>query len=271
MPAELSKLLCKADPDTFFTEMGTTFQAHAQKMFRHRYELAEDVSLDHFLREAATGDILLRHGTTRNSKVLQRGMPCYFSHVAMLVVDPPADVLGAYGLEAPARDPNKIYVWESSGERVPPRYAKAGTRMLPWGRWVRLERRRHGPEYFLAWRRFRGLEPERKAALHAAVGSLAGTPYEKDRFTMILAWAGGLNRRENVESVFCSEVVAYALKRAGLLEQQRLASNCTTAHFSFFYGGDRLVDHHLTHGDLRPEAHVVLPDDIGDPNAAEEA
>jgi hypothetical protein len=221
----------------------------------HRYEEAEAVPWDRFLEDAATGDIIMHHGTGKNSLMMQRTMQCYYSHTAMLIVQPSPDVLHVYGLQLADKDPRGMYVWESTAQE------NAGARIVPWDRWIRHEASRNGEGYILMWRQLTGLEPRMISLVLDKVKGMQGTPYETHQLEMFKA-LGGLNRHDHVDSVFCSEMVAYAWKQAGLLDGECIASNMTTAKFSYYYGGNRRIDSHLTTGALLPEKRVLVPPEL---------
>jgi len=195
----------------------------------------------------------MHHGTGRFSDVLQKGMRCFYSHTAVWLRDPPPDLLGLYGVGDPC--PTGLYVWENTS------HGESGSQMLPWRRWLREECARNGPGYFLVWRRLQGLNPDRHEKLLQLVRDLRHTTYETRKLEMVCALPR-LNREEHSESMFCSEMVAYAYKRAGLLSDSVIATNVTTADFSSLYGGRHAVDRSLTGCTLAPDVHVVLPTDL---------
>ena len=64
------------------------------------------------------------------------------------------------------------------------------------------------------------------------------------------------NSLENVDSVFCSELVAWIYKKVGLFEASENASNWVTKHWSGRYGSD-MANNKLRDG-FRLELEVEL-------------
>ena len=46
------------------------------------------------------------------------------------------------------------------------------------------------------------------------------------------------NTKEDVSSVFCSELVAWIYKQLSLFSKETISSNWVTSHWSHFYGDD---------------------------------
>eukprot|EP00667_Euglena_gracilis_P013974 EG_transcript_14453 len=217
----------------------------------HRFEETEEVSWDFFLQNVGTGDVLMHHGTGKNSTMMQKGMQCYYSHTAMFVRNPQPDVLALFNVAEPCR--TAIYVWESTAQEP------EGTRLIPWLKWLDHERQRNGEGYLLVWRKLGGLDPAREAKLWDCIRQSRHVPYEKHRSEMFKALIN-LNKTDKVESMFCSELVAFAMKTAGLVSDRIVVSNMTTASFSHFYHHDSSnIEDGLLNCTLAPEKRVTLP------------
>ena len=62
-------------------------------------------------------------------------------------------------------------------------------------------------------------------------------PFETSKGEMLRA-VFRANSHENVETVFCSELVAWVYKAVGLFQQNENSSNWVTKHWSRRYGAD---------------------------------
>jgi hypothetical protein len=60
---------------------------------------------------------------------------------------------------------------------------------------------------------------------------MRGVPFEKSRSQLLRANRGG-NRAEDLSSVFCSELVAKAYMRMGLLDERTLCNDYTPKDFT---------------------------------------
>lgn len=193
----------------------------------------------------------MHHGTSMVSEFLQKGMRCYFSHVAIFVRDPPKDILLQYGVVEHC--PTNLYVWESTNE--------GGTRLVSWLPWIANEAGRNGARYMLVWRKLQGLDPTRKAQLMDVIRQFFNVPYETSLMKLLRGrWK--LNRKERLDRVFCSEILAHAYKVAGLLSPKVVASNVITSDFSHFYARTGVLSKHLLDAELQPERRVMLPQSI---------
>lgn len=106
--------------------------------------------------------------------------------------------------------------------------------------------------------------PERRSALHAFREKVKGRPYERSRLELLRsAYEGpfGANSEE-LSSIFCSELVAAAYQRMGLLPDDPPSNEYTPADFSSDAG---LV---LIEGTLGPERAITS---IGHPVGLESA
>ena len=115
----------------------------------HRYENAKLVSWEDFLQGMGTGDILMHHGTGTNSRMMQKGMQCYYSHTCMVTRNPPEDVMALY--EVKERCETGCYIWELTSQEA------EHCRLIPFLPWLKHERTRNNEEYMLMWRKMNGL------------------------------------------------------------------------------------------------------------------
>jgi hypothetical protein len=215
----------------------------------HRYENAKLVSWEDFLQGMGTGDILMHHGTGTNSRMMQKGMQCYYSHTCMVTRNPPEDVMALY--EVKERCETGCYIWELTSQEA------EHCRLIPFLPWLKHERTRNNEEYMLMWRKMNGLG-SREEQLWDAIRKDRSIPYEKHMSQMFKA-LGEFNKHEHIESAFCSEVVAYAYKQSGVLSPQENASNYTTREFSAFYAKNDINEKMINGVRLDPERRVDLP------------
>eukprot|EP01012_Entosiphon_sulcatum_P039642 TRINITY_DN5246_c0_g1_i1.p1 TRINITY_DN5246_c0_g1~~TRINITY_DN5246_c0_g1_i1.p1 ORF type:complete len:246 (+),score=31.32 TRINITY_DN5246_c0_g1_i1:31-768(+) len=209
------------------------------RVYEHEAAKFTSVNLRDALPHMGTGDILMHHGTSSTSVKMEVVMHSFFSHTAMVIRDPPADLLELYAATDDASDgPDRgIFVFESTT-------IVNGTRLTPIRTWALRERARNGEFYCLVWRRLeRGLPGPHFSDTPPAFSQMMRTartvPYEQSKSQLFKAVAGK-NRTEDLSSVFCSELVAWALQEMALLPQSENASNWTTTSFSAVYGGDQL-------------------------------
>ena len=80
----------------------------------------------------------------------------------------------------------------------------------------------------------RGLGPRRLARLGALRSRLAGRPYERNRLELLKAAADVLlpENREDLTSLFCSELVAEAYQTMGLLDERKPSNEYVPGDFA---------------------------------------
>jgi len=66
--------------------------------------------------------------------------------------------------------------------------------------------------------------PEMMDALYRLIDEVLGRPFERSRMSLLRA-AGNMNSTVDLSSLFCSELVAEAYKRMGLVEQSKPSNN----------------------------------------------
>ena len=178
-----------------------------------------------------TGDLILQSGRGPFSLAIQVATGCPWSHTAMVVRDPVTD---------------RVLVWESAGKGVSDddldRQCKWSAGLTPLSEKLVAK---PGPKFYLpnndhlgdvAVRRVEGELPggalERLAAFRQKV---YGLPYEADKLELLKAVLGRLgNRREDLSSLFCSELVAATLGEMGLLPPTRSANSYRPRDFSTY-------------------------------------
>jgi hypothetical protein len=167
----------------------------------------------------ATGDLVLFGGKSTLCRRIQRLTGSSWSHAALLFCDPGAD---------------DVRIWEatSSGDLKDLDTGRTGpgVRLTPFGAWVAL----YGEQ--IAVRRLAvERSSERMAALAGFRREMAGRPYEKHRLQLLRSLGAGplgRNAEPDLSSLFCSELVAAAYQRMGLLRDRPPSNNYTPKDFS---------------------------------------
>jgi len=213
--------------------------------------------------ELNTGDVILFRGIEMHSKIIQAGTMSYWSHAAILIRDPPEDIKELFGvhkfdevLEKAGQTWDKnsilenIYVYESDYLPIDLREG-GGCQLVPLKVWL-IDYEDYYSRMHCIIRRLQ--VPKRKITInnHSLwewMRKTATISYKISTREMVLA-LGKLNRQENLQSVFCSELVAATLKYMGLLPENINASNFTPKDFDKITYGNRLHFNHSGKDDL---------------------
>ena len=165
-----------------------------------------------------TGDLVLFSGKRVMSAVIKAVTRSRWSHVGMVFNFPEYDF---------------VTVWESTihGEvrDVSSGHLKKGVQLVP------LSNRVHRYNGRIAIRHLSKPIPKEKIDdLNTLRLELRDRPYEKDRMELAKAAYDGIagKNEEDLTSVFCSELVAEAYQRAGLLTEDTPSNEYTPADFS---------------------------------------
>ncbi|QDU32582.1 hypothetical protein KS4_06160 [Poriferisphaera corsica] len=188
--------------------------------------MRQDISVNYsVIRDVLrTGDLVLFSGKGGMSAGIKWGTMSQWSHVGMVVRLDGFDFVG---------------LWESttlsdvadveSGEK------RKGVQL------VALRERLNRYQGEVAIRRLEGIEIGEKelAGLMAFKGEMNGRGYESNLFELVRsAYDGPMGRNEeDLSSVFCSELVAEAYQRMGLLGEEKASNEYTPADF----GQDRFL------------------------------
>uniref|UniRef100_A0A7S4GHL5 Uncharacterized protein n=1 Tax=Eutreptiella gymnastica TaxID=73025 RepID=A0A7S4GHL5_9EUGL len=235
-----------------------------------RPEMFNAIHYDEAKAEMGTGDIILLHGTELFSMTIKSATRSWYSHVSLVIRDPPNDILKLYGLENET-DPDGLYVFESDSETEDGREG-GGVQMRPLRKWVVEMKRYYAVErqarFFLAWRRMVWKAPpgcpslqRRKTCefpdfikvLHEAHGK----SYEKKPVQMVASTVH-LNQKEDLSSVFCSELVAWSYKALGIFTPAENASNWVPLQFSWTYKSDIVNEHTKLAGKLDKDRRLRI-------------
>jgi hypothetical protein len=166
-----------------------------------------------------SGDVLLFSGTSRFSNAIKGSTFSHWSHA---------------GLVARPHAGGQVLLWEATLDTdladVATHEAAPGVRLFDLEHWLR----HYGGETAI-----RRLRVERTDAMRAALlefyREARGRPYQRNRLEMLRAvYDGplGRNRTDDDTSFFCSELVAEAFQRMGLLSDKPSASEYTPHDFS---------------------------------------
>jgi len=192
-----------------------------------------------------TGDVVLFSGRGLASWLIQQATRSRWSHVGMVVRIPEYDM---------------VLLWESTllsnVADVEAKKLLGGVQLAP------LSARIASYSGQAAIRRLNAeLMPEDLVALHELRHEITGRPYERDPVQL---WRSALdvpgtmlaaNAREDLSSVFCSEMVAAAFQRMKLLPDDVPSNEFTPKDF----GQGKLIDSELLRGaTLGVEEHVTV-------------
>lgn len=166
-----------------------------------------------------TGDLVLFSGKGGESTLVRLLSNSRWSHIGMAVR---------------LVDRNDLLLWESAPSEdlteLAHVHAPGGVRLVPLR-----ERLRHYVGH-VAVRHLRvHRRSEMLSAFHAFREEVTGRPYEQDRWELFKApYDGpfGANREESLSSVFCSELVAAAYQRMGLLPPDPPSNEYIPADFA---------------------------------------
>ena len=168
--------------------------------------------------ELGTGDLVLFRGATVFSRLIQRATRSTWSHVAMVIRLPEYDYLALYESCGLGGLPDMM-----SGE------PRRGVQLVP------LSQRVRAYSGAIAVRRLEGvtLGQAERGALMALRRELRGRTYERSVTSLVRAAYDGLagTNAEDLSSLFCSELVAEAYQRLGLLGAGVPSSEYTPGDF----------------------------------------
>lgn len=181
-------------------------------------------------QDFGTGDILLFRGTEGFSKLIKVSSISIFSHVMMVVREPSEDVRKAYGISKDEKE--KVFVFESDSEIE--QHEGGGVQLIPLRKWIELTQTYYhdNKDTLLCWRKLVDfdLKPVEKEFDEFLI-SMAGKFYKKNKTQLAKAlfeW----NKKEDLESIFCSELVAAAYKVMKLIPQNKKSNNYVPRDFT---------------------------------------
>lgn len=187
-----------------------------------------------------TGDVLLFRGTEGFSKLIKISSICNFSHVMSLVVNPSKKIREVYGLKD---ESETIFVFEADSEIES--HEGGGVQLMELTKWIHATAHYYNNDYntLLCWRKLVGVdESKRKNEIEEYILSMAGKLYEKDMQELAVS-VMGWNRKEDFDTVFCSELVAgFMMKGLDVLDTTRKANNYVPRDFT---SSNTLMGHDL--------------------------
>ena len=186
----------------------------------------------------ATGDLVLFSGRAWQSRLIQRATRCRWSHVAMVVRSVEWEML---------------CLWESTtlsgiADLVSGK-ARRGVQLVPMSHRVRAHDGAIAVRHLVAT----GLDDAFVAeTLRDLRRELRGRPYERSMIELARAAAeAGNGGEEDLSSIFCSELVAEAYQRLGLLGDRPPSNHYAPADFAAPSGLE------LARGGLGPEVVLI--------------
>eukprot|EP01101_Sappina_pedata_P010584 TRINITY_DN66_c0_g1_i1.p1 TRINITY_DN66_c0_g1~~TRINITY_DN66_c0_g1_i1.p1 ORF type:complete len:288 (-),score=102.72 TRINITY_DN66_c0_g1_i1:59-922(-) len=184
-----------------------------------------------------TGDIILSRGTEAFSLIIRKGTMSTWSHAAMIVKDPSPQVRQAFKIDSEPFLQEKVFIFESDTVTHDGRQG-GGTQMVPFRKWLESSIEEYGESYLVVYRHLQcpqefqdKLYSEVFPELDPWLISMANLGYESSRSQLVRS-AIHVNKSEDLTSVFCSELVAAALKHLGILRKDRNANNYVPRDFT---------------------------------------
>jgi len=234
--------LHKRDSDTKKEEKKRTMQEKWRQVARGYPAFALDEKLPHL----QTGDVVLFHGTERASRVIEWGTWSYWSHTMMLVRNPSPELVQMYSIQL-YQDMKKgadldidfekdgVYVFESDSDTFDKR-EKGGVQLVPLRLWMHENSKLYGDEMIMAVRHLNlpsrtGDDHQDFPKLEEFMRSVCGKSYEVHK-KELYGSVHKLNKKDDLSSIFCSELVAASWKQMELVEEDAICSNFLPKDFS---------------------------------------
>jgi len=211
-----------------------------------------------------TGDVILFHGIEAHSKLIEAGCLAYWSHACIIIRSPPDEVKELFGVKdydeilknagTLISDPLKedVYVFESDYMTIDLRH-KGGCQLVPLKAWM-IDYENYYSRMHCVIRRL--IVPGRKHIMDQDFPNLvnwiketAEKVYKESTIQCVKA-VGKLNRREDLNSIFCSELVAATLKNMDLISPDLNCSNVTPKDFDKTTYQHKIHIHHLGKDDF---------------------
>jgi len=194
---------------------------------------------DEIENEFSTGDVILCRGTESFSQLIRRGTMSTWSHAAMVVVDPPPEVRLAFKIDATYEQDLKerVFIFESDTETQDKR-AGGGTQLFPLRRWMECCVRDYTENYLVVWRKLKRPEaffgkPDLVCFpnFYNFMIEMCKRSYEHSRVQLMFS-AIHTNKKEDLSTIFCSELVAASFKNMGLFHPDTNSNNFVPRDFT---------------------------------------
>jgi hypothetical protein len=215
----------------------------------HLIDGVPKVGLNASISQIKTGDIALLHGREHISRAIELATASYWSHVALFVRSPSPEIRALYQLDKfddmarrlairTLQETDDVYVFESDTSILDGREG-GGVQLAPFRLWYADYHRTVGASFAMVIRPLippatlvsRGLLKQADFPdLQLVLGAFCGVPYATSKRELIGSLKG-LNKSEELTSVFCSQIVAIAYKSMGLLPQHIISNNVLPKHF----------------------------------------
>lgn len=177
-----------------------------------------------------TGDILLFRGIEGFSKLIKISSICNFSHVMMVVREPSEKIKEKYGIQD---EKEKIFVFESDSE-IEQREG-GGVQLVGFRKWVKATEHYYheNKDTLLVWRKIVDFDwKSREKEFEEFALEMCGKLYEKS-LTQLSGSVFGWNKKEDLETIFCSELIAASyIKAFNLLGNEKKANNFVPRDFT---------------------------------------
>lgn len=215
----------------------------------------ETVPLGTIIPKLQTGDLVLFSGATSSGAIIKFFDRAQFSHI---------------GIITRTKYSSQVLVWEASTNKaglvdVESGKVRRGVELLP------LKNKIFSGWYNrVAIRQLTGIEDDKRQEIYEELlkfrKEVQGRPYEKNKSELILSaidfqedYLSFLrNTKEDLSSLFCSELVAAAYQRMGLLDDKRLSNEYTPDDFAS--NNDKANP--LQFGKLEKEVYIELKFDF---------
>jgi len=194
---------------------------------------------DEIEKEFTTGDVILCRGTESFSQLIRRGTMSTWSHAAIVVVDPPQEIREAYKIEATYEKDlqERVFIFESDTETQDKRTG-GGTQLFPLRRWMECCVKDYTDNYLVVWRKLKRpdhlhgkADLEVFPAFHKFMLEMCKRSYEHSRCQLMFS-AIHTNKKEDLSTIFCSELVAASFKNMGLFEPETNSNNFVPRDFT---------------------------------------
>lgn len=201
-------------------------------------------SLQDILAQAETGDLLLISGNAKSSKAIRWHTGSFWSHVAVVVKDVPPAVWTQYGKlrsNTPVPTDAPVYIFDSDYE---PDGSVDGPVIRPLETMLKAYIKEYGECVDVAFRKLTA--PDRRVdQLWQFANEVAGMKYTAQTAmdpNFFKLWAGtvGINNKEDTKRIFCSQLVARAFRKMGLLPKEgKKSGNFMPQDFASPHGESR--------------------------------
>jgi len=194
---------------------------------------------DEIESQFSTGDIILCRGTESFSQLIRRGTMSTWSHAAIVVVDPSPAIREAYKIpdyyETDLKE--RVFIYESDTETQDHR-AGGGTQLFPLRRWMECCIRDYTDQYLVVWRKL--IPPETHKGkpdietfpkFEKFMLDMCKRSYEHSRVQLMFS-AIHTNKKEDLSTVFCSELVAASYKHMGCFPEDSNSNNYVPRDFT---------------------------------------